>query len=341
MKHATTENINDKEIGFSRVLGFITGKLRRSGIYGQIITLLLIVVAFTVGTRGKFLEWKNIQVMLSIAGIPAILAIGLHQVIVLGAIDLSMEGVMGFTIVFIGILGKSGLNNIDVGLWILPICVAIGAASGMVNGFIVTRTRIPSFISTLGVSWILYGIAVYINKAAGIPLLDDRIQRALTGNIFGIPNIFLIALALMILIQLIQDRTRFGRFICAIGGDEQLAKQAGINVNKMKVIVLAIAGAIYGLAALFLASKLGRAHPRTGLANLFPTITAVTVGGVALTGGIGGAKNALLGALIITALNDGLILMSVDPYIKEAINGVVLIAAVALTIDRKKLGFIK
>jgi ribose/xylose/arabinose/galactoside ABC-type transport system permease subunit len=318
-----------------------TRKLKRSGVSGQLFTLLLIVVAFTVGTRGKFLEWKNIQVMLSIAGIPAILAIGLHQVILLGSIDLSLEGVMGFTIVFVGILGRSRLNNIDVGLWILPISIAIGACSGMGSGFVVSRARIPSFISTLGMSWILYGIAVYINKAAGIPLLDDRIQLALTGYILGIPTIFLIALALMVFMQLIQDRTRFGKFMYAIGGDEQLAKQAGINVNRTKVIIFTIAGAVYGLAALFLASKLGRAHPRTGLANLFPTITAVTVGGVALTGGIGGAKNALLGALILTALNDGLILMMVDPYIKEAINGVVLITAIALTIDRKKLGFIK
>lgn len=341
MSHANSADKTKRESGFGRVFGLITRKLKRSGVYGQIITLLLIVIAFSIGTRGRFLEWKNIQVMLSIAGIPAMLAIGLHQVIVLGAIDLSLEGVMGFTIVFVGILGRSRLNDIDVGLWILPISVAIGAASGIVNGFVVTRARIPSFISTLGMSWILYGIAVYINKAAGIPLLDNRIQRALTGYIFGIPNIFLIALALMILIQLIQDRTRFGKFIYAIGGDEQLAKQAGINVNRTKVIILTIAGAIYGLAALFLASKLGRAHPRTGLANLFPTITAVTVGGVALTGGIGGAKNALLGALILTALNDGLILIMVDPYIQEAINGVVLITAIALTIDRKKLGFIK
>jgi len=315
--------------------------LKRSGIYGQIVTLLLITIVFSIGTRGKFLDWENIQVMLSIAGIPAMLAVGLHQVIVLGCIDLSMEGLMGLTIVFVGILSRSTLNAVGVGLWILPICVAIGATSGMANGLVVTRTRIPSFISTLGMSWILYGIAVYINKAAGIPLLDDRIQRALTGYVFGIPTIFLIAVALMVLIQVIQDRTRFGLYIYAVGGDEQLAKQAGINVNRTKVIVLTIAGAIYGLCALFLACKLGRAHPRTGLANLFPTITAVTVGGVALTGGIGGATNALLGALIVTGLNDGLILMAVNPFIKEAINGVVLIAAVALTIDRKKLGFIK
>ena len=327
--------------GIGRLAKLIKRSMDRSGITGQLIALLMVVLAFSIGTRGKFLEWANIQVILNIVGVPAILAIGVHQVIVLGSIDLSLEGVMGFVIVFVGILAKNKVNANDVGLWIIPISVGIGAFSGFCNGQAVTRLKLPSFITTLGMSWILYGMAVYINKAAGIPLADTRIQEFLASDTISIPNIFLIALGLMFLVQIIQDRTRFGRYIYAIGGDEQLAKQAGINVNKIKIIVFVIAGAIYGLAAVFLASKLGRAHPRSGIGNLFPTITAVAVGGVALTGGVGGAKNALLGACVITALNDGLILMMVDPFVQQAVNGVVLITAVALTIDRKKLGFIK
>jgi ribose/xylose/arabinose/galactoside ABC-type transport system permease subunit len=112
-------------------------------------------------------------------------------------------------------------------------------------------------------------------------------------------------------------------------------------VNRIKIIVFVIAGVFYGLTALALCTQLGSAHPRTGSNILFPAVTAVAVGGVALTGGIGGAKNAALGALIVTALNEGLILMYVSPYVQQAVNGIVLIAAVALTIDRSKLGFIK
>ncbi|MBV9390694.1 MAG: ABC transporter permease, partial [Verrucomicrobia bacterium] len=108
-----------------------------------------------------------------------------------------------------------------------------------------------------------------------------------------------------------------------------------------KIIVFTTAGLFYGLAALFLAVRLSSAQAITGNNLLFPAITAVAVGGVALTGGIGGAKNALLGALIVTALNDGLILTAVNPYAQDAVNGAVLVIAVALTIDRKKLGFIK
>ncbi|GAK58942.1 amino acid or sugar ABC transport system, permease protein, putative [Candidatus Vecturithrix granuli] len=314
---------------------------RRTGIAGQILALIIVMGIFTIGTGGKYLSWANIQVILSLAGIPAILAIGLHQAIILGAIDLSSEGAAGLCIVFVGLLLRNKYNTNDIGLWIIPITLIVGGLSGMLSGLVITKLKIPSFISTLGVGWTLYGLAVYINKATTIPLLDTRIQSIVNGNIAGIPNIALIAVVLLIIVQFIQDHTRFGRYIYAIGGDELLAKQAGINVDKIKIIVFTIAGSFYGLAALFLATRLGSAHPRTGLNLTFPAITAIAVGGVALTGGIGGAKNAALGALIVTALNDGLILMQVNPYIQQAVNGVVLVAAVAVTIDRKKLGFIK
>jgi ribose/xylose/arabinose/galactoside ABC-type transport system permease subunit len=315
--------------------------VRRTGIGGQIVALVIVLAVFAIGTRGKYLEWANLQVILSIAGIPVILAIGLHQAIVLGAIDLSVEGVAGLAIIFVGMLVRNKYNTNDIGLWILPIVIGVGGFAGMLNGLVYTKLKIPSFIGTLGMSWTLYGIAVYINKATTIPLLDTRIQSVVNGKILGIPLIALIALAILILIQLIQDRTRFGRYIYAIGGDEALARQAGIHVDRVKIIVFAIAGMLYGLGALFLATRLGSAHPRTGSNMLFPAITAAAVGGVALTGGIGGAKNAALGALILTALNDGLILMHVDPYVQQAVNGAILVAAVALTIDRRKLGFIK
>ncbi len=319
-----------------------TGRwLGRSGIGGQLLTLVIVAAIFAIGTRGKYLSWNNIEVILSLAGIPAILAIGLHQTIVLGGIDLSVEGVAALCIVFVGLLLKNSVNGNDVGLWIIPIVLLVGGFAGTLSGLVITKLRIPSFIATLGMSWTLFGLAVAINKATTIPLLDNRIQSVVNGDLFGVPDIALIAFLLFVVIQIVQDRTRFGRYLYAIGGDELAAKQAGVKVDRIKILVFMIAGVFYGLAALFLATRLGSALPRTGSNNLFPTVTAVAVGGVALTGGIGGAKNAALGALIVTALADGLVLMNVSPYVQQAVNGIVLIGAVALTIDRRKLGFIK
>ena len=315
--------------------------LQGSGVSGQLLCLVLVTAVFTAATQGKFLSWANIQVILNLAAIPAIIAIGVHQVVVLGGIDLSVEGVVALCVVVVGLLAHNRFYSNNVGIWIIPITVGLGGAAGMVNGLLNTKLRIPSFISTLGMSWVLWGLAVFVSKGQTIPLVDSPLSGLVNGSIFGIPNLALVASALLVVVQLVQDRTRFGRYLYAIGGDEVLSAQAGVKVDRTKIMVFTMAGILYGLSALFLAVKLNSAQAITGNNLLFPAITAVAVGGVALTGGIGGAKNAALGALIVTALNDGLILVDVNPYAQEAVNGVVLVMAVALTIDRKKLGFIK
>ena len=269
------------------------------------------------------------------------MAIGLHQAIILGAIDLSVEGIAGMCIVLVGLLVRNKYNQGDIGLWILPVVIVAGALGGLANSLVITRLRIPSFISTLGMSWTLYGLAIYVNKATTIPLLDQRVHDFVVGRVAGVPNIALLAVAIAIAMQVLEDHTRFGRYVYAIGGDELLAGQAGVRVNRIKMEVFTLAGAFYGLCALFIAAQLGSAHPRMGNNQLFPAVTAVSVGGVALTGGVGGAKNAILGALVVSALNNGLVLMHVNPFIQQAVNGVVLITAVAVTMDRSKLGFIK
>lgn len=326
---------------FSASLGAVGRWFRRAGISGQLLSLLIVVAIFAVGTRGRFLSAANLQVILSLAAIPAIIAVGLHQVVVLGGIDLSVEGVVALCVVFVGLLLQNKFNANNVGLWIIPITLGIGGAAGFVSGICNTRLRIPSFIATLGISWILWGLAVYVSQGQTVAILDARFQGVVTGAVLGVPILAIIAIVLVLVLQIVQDNTRFGRYLYAIGGDEVLAREAGVNVERIKIIVFTLAGLFYGLSALFLSTRLGSSQAITGNNLLFPAVTAVAVGGVALTGGIGGAKNAALGALIVTALNDGLILMHVNPYAQDAVNGVVLVAAVALTIDRRKLGFIK
>jgi ribose/xylose/arabinose/galactoside ABC-type transport system permease subunit len=301
----------------------------------------MVMGIFAIGTKGRYLSGANLQVILSLAAIPAIIAIGLHPVVVLGAIDLSVEGVVALCVVFVGLLAHNKFNSNDVGLWIVPIIVGFGGLAGVINGLLNTKLRIPSFIGTLGMSWVLWGLAVFVSKGQTIPLLSNSLRGFVNGTLLGLPDLALVAFALAVLIQFVEDRTRFGRYLYAIGGDEVLAAQAGVNVERTKIIVFALAGLFYGLSALFLAVELDSAQAITGNNLLFPAVTAVAVGGVALTGGIGGAKNAALGALIVSALDDGLILLNVNPYAQAAVTGFVLVIAVALTVDRRKLGFIK
>lgn len=321
--------------------GAATNWLRRSGIVAQLVSLAFIVAMFAIGTQGKNVSWTNVQVVLSLAAIPAILAAGLHLTIVIGGIDLSLQGTVALCAVFVGLLSKSKFTANDVGLWILPISIAIGGAAGLLTGVLHTKLRIPSFITTLGMSFVLYGVAVYINKSQIISMLDERIQTFINDKPLGIANVVLVALLVGVIVQVFEDRTRIGRHLYAVGGDEALAQQLGVNVDRVKIIAFAIAGCLYGLGAVLIVHRMGSATSRAGLNLLFPVITAVVVGGVSLTGGLGGAKNALLGAVILAALNNGMVLMAVSPYAQAAVNGVVLIVAVALTLDRKKLGFIK
>ena len=316
-------------------------ELGTRGIAGQIVSLAIVVIIFSVGTAGSYLSMNNMLTILSLAGIPMIICLGIHQIVLIGAMDLSTEGVISLCAVVSGFLIRNPFNTTDIGFWVIPVALLLGGFVGIINGLLNTKVRMPSFIATLGMWWVAQGIAVIIGKGNAVKMLDQRFQNIANGDTFGLPNVILIAMALFVVLQVVQKRTKLGTYMYAIGGDETLARQAGIRVDRIKVIVFAITGCIYAIAALLLVARLASSNPRTGNNLMFPAMTAVAVGGVSLSGGIGGALNAVFGTLIVTALNNGMVLMKVSPYIQNAVNGVVLIAAVTLTIDRKKIGIIK
>jgi len=259
-----------------------------------------------------------------------------------GGIDLSIEGIMSLTAVVCGFLVKNSLTKIDIGFWALPVVMIIGAIVGIINGLINTKLKIPSFMATLGMGFVAQGLAVILSRGSTIPFLDPRFQDLANGKrLLGIPNITIIAVILGVILLIMQKRTPLGKSIYAIGGNEELAKQSGINVERVKISIFGLAGCLYGIAAFFLGSRLNCANPTLSKGFLFPAITAAIVGGTALTGGIGGALNAFIGTLVVTGLNNGMVLMQINPYIQGAVMGFILIGAVAVTIDREKIGIIK
>jgi len=310
-------------------------------ILGPLTALVFVVILFTIGTFGAFLSVANIQIILSLGGLLAITTLGSSSVILIGGIDLSPEGVIALAGIICGFLVKNPKTNVDLGFWALPIIMLIGAVAGFVNGVINTKLKIPSFIATLGMWFATGGLAVIISRGETTMFTDPRLQQLANGYFFGIPSITLIAVGAFLFMMLIQKRTALGKHIFAVGGNEVLAKQSGINVEKVKIIVFCLAGCLYGMSAFFIASRLNGANPTISRGLLFPAITATVVGGTALSGGIGGALNAFIGALVVTALNNGMVLMHINPYVQGAVNGIVLIGAVAVTMDRKKIGIIK
>lgn len=311
------------------------------GVVGQIAALTIVLVIFAAGTEGSYLSLKNILTILSLAGIPMIICLGMHQVVLIGAMDLSTEGVISLCAVISGFLIKNPFTHYSVGFWVVPIALAIGGVTGFLSGILNTKVRMPSFIATLGIWWAAQGLSVIIGRGNAVKMLDQRFQNIANGDILGIPNTILLALVVFAILLVVQRMTKLGKYMYAIGGDEQLARQAGIKVDRIKIIVFTVTGCLYAIAAILLLSRLASSNPRTGNGLLFPAMTAVAVGGVSLSGGIGGALNALFGTLIVTALNNGMVLMKISPYIQSAVNGIVLIGAVTITIDRKKIGIIK
>ena len=176
---------------------------RRSGIGGQLLSLIIVMGIFAVGTRGKYLSWPNLQVILSLSAIPAIIAIGLHQVVVLGGIDLSVEGIVALCVVFVGFLAHNKFNSNDVGWWIVPISAGIGGLAGVINGLLNTKLKIPSFISTLGMSWVLWGLAVFVSKGQTIPLINNPLSGFVNGYVLGVPDLALVAIVLFTGIQIL------------------------------------------------------------------------------------------------------------------------------------------
>ena len=315
--------------------------LRSSNYFGPVTALVFVTLLFTVGTKGEFVSINNIQVILNLASVAAIMAIGSTLVILLGCIDLSAEGVLAFTAILCGYLLKNTRTAYDLGIAALPLVMLIGAGLGFTNGLATTKLRIPSFIATLGMMYTAMGLSIILSGGATIPVRDSVLQTFVNGRIVGIPTLFLISVGVVVIINIILKSTRFGKSVYAVGGNEVLAKQAGINVDRTKIIILAIAGALYGMAAFFMVARLQAANPQISKGMLFPSITAVVVGGSSMSGGIGSATNAIIGALIVTGLNNGMVLMAINPFVQGAVNGIVLVIAVAATMDRKKIGNIK
>ena len=310
-------------------------------IFGPLTALILVSLVFIVGTGGSFLSLKNIQNILSLGSLLAMIVFGSSLVILMGGIDLSPEGVIALCAVMGGLIMKNERTSVDVGFLAIPIIMSVGACAGFINGIMNTKLKIPSLITTLGMWFAALGIAVIFSGGSTNPILDTRFQVLANGDLYGIPFMTIIIAGIFVVLLIIEKRTAIGKHIFAIGGNEVLARQVGVNIERVKVIVFSIAGSLYGLTGFFLVSRLLSANPTISRGLLFPAITASVVGGTALSGGIGGVINALIGAMTVTVLRSGMVLMNINPYVQGAVNGVVLIVAVTITMDRKKISIIK
>jgi ribose/xylose/arabinose/galactoside ABC-type transport system permease subunit len=315
------------------------GLLRSRRYFGPLLTLAVVLVIFAAGTRGLNVSPANFQNILSLAGLFLIAVQGMTLVFLMGGMDLSTEGIIALSAVVSGLLIR---QNPAMIVPVMLLAMLIGFAAGLVSGLINTRWKMPSFLVTLGMWYVTRGLAVILIKGQQYPVKNDMLKFLVDGKVFGvIPMIAFISLAVFVVFFFLQRQTAFGKHVYAIGGNEQLAIQAGVRVNRIKPIVFGIAGATYALVGFFLMSRLQLTTSQMGTGYMFPVVIATVLGGTAMSGGAGGAVNAVIGALAYQFLQNGLVMMNVNVYAQAAVNGIVLIAAITVSMDRRKIGIIK
>ena len=301
--------------------------LRESGIA---IALLLLVITFAV-LSPLFLTSGNISNIFTQIAINVCLSVGMTFVILIGGIDLSVGSMMALCAVVSGTVMKiEGLPPaLAIGLAILS-SLGVGVLCGLLNGAISSLWGVPSFIVTLGMLNIARGAALQWTQARSIYEFPDAFIEFGTSSLFGMPGLFLVALALVVLAWIVLTRTVFGRLIYAIGNNEEAVRLAGHNLLVYKILAFTLCGAAVGVAAALYMTRLTVASPILGIGFELNAIAAVIIGGTSLSGGRGSIIGTLLGACIIGVLANGLVLIGVGDFVRQMITGGVIILAVVL-----------
>jgi ribose transport system permease protein len=297
----------------------------------------------------RFMTVRNFVGIANEAAPILVIAMGTTFVIILGSIDLSVEGIVAVSGVVIILLARNDFNSNDYGWLSVLVAILLASAMGFINGLVHTRLKIPSFMATLAMQYVGLGLATLLLAGNFAQMKDPQIRGLVLNRFpdlppatsFTLPYGTWLALFALLAAYGIQHYTKIGRYMYAIGGGEDIAALSGVRINRYKLIIFTLAGLFSGIGSLVRSAQLGMAQPAIGAGMLFTAITGVVVGGTALSGGEGGVLNTLVGVLIVTVLHNGMILLGVNPYIQQAIQGMIIVAAVALTINRGRLKIIK
>jgi ribose transport system permease protein len=301
------------------------------------LAVLVVLCAIISVINPNFLTFGNAVRISQTAMIPLVLGIGATFIILMGSIDLSVEGVLTSAAVILSVLVLNGANGNDLGLLGVLVVLLVGAGIGFINGVIHVRLKIPSFMTTLGTWFIGVGAANALLGGMATRINDPMIRGLAIQRFLGFPWGVWLALACLLIAIVIQNHTRFGRYLYALGGGEDLAALSGISTGRVRIAAFTIAGIFYSVGGILAAAQLGLGNAQIGNGRLFTTVTAVVVGGTALSGGEGGVIQTLVGVLIVVVLSNGMVLMGVPPSVQIGVQGLMIIAAVALSIDRRKL----
>ena len=304
-------------------------------IYVSFTLLVVLVFLFTMGNR-NFISPYNLNTIASYAAILLVVGLGQMNTILIGGIDLSVGGLMSFVSVVFAVSLKT------IGIWAFPLCLFVALVAGYLNGVILTRIKIPSFIATLGTGGILSSLALLVAPLpVDVPASTYGLLEIVNGTTLGIPNLLFLTLAIFGFFYVILRFTKVGRNIYYIGSNIKMSWMSGIDIVRTRIFAFILSGLGAGIAAIMQSCSQYGGEPTLGKVYILQSIAAVVVGGTALTGGTGGAINTVVGALILGVMENGMNVVGVDAYFQQSILGLVIIVSVALTFDRSKTATIK
>lgn len=300
-----------------------------------IAALVVLVIVFSFASP-VFFTPENLVNLVRQMAVLLVVALGATFVVLIGSIDLSIGSIVTLTGV------SSAVFVAAIGPWGALGGFAVGVVCGLVNGLVHVLLKVPSFIVTLGTMFVFAGIALIISGGRPQPLRSPELSALFGGTVgFGIPTISLWALLALVVAVFIEKKLVLGYRAKAVGDAETVAKLSGIAVPRVKVAVFALSGLFAAFAGLLLMTRTNSASGSMGEPLLMEALAAILLGGTSLMGGVGGPARTILGVLVISVLSNGMNLASVDPFVQQTIKGVVLIAAVALTLNRRELASVK
>lgn len=301
------------------------------------ITLIALIAGVGIYDPG-FLKPENLLALFGDIVPLFIMALGLTFAIYIGGIDLSAQSMANL----ITVVATVYLASFGAGVAVL--CLLVGVALGAVSGYVTTRLFVPSFISTLAVGGVCISLSQWLSGNRGLNM-DAEQRNAVFGWMIGktgiVPNELFIAAGLLILCLFIERRTTLGRALKAVGAGEMAAAASGLNVARIKILAFAISGGLAAVAGFLFAIKLSGGAPAIANGFLLPAIVAVLVGGTPLTGGVGGVINTAIGTMIVAVIRASMLYLGIEATQQQMVFGLVLIVAIALTIDRTKLRTVK
>ncbi len=288
------------------------------------LVLVLLVIGFTIANP-RFLSTTNLLIMLRQVSMFGIASIGMTFVILLGDIDLSI----GSIITFVNIVCAYFMVYMGMNMWLaIFITLVISILIGLLNGFMISSIKMPALIATFSTQMGFQGLALIISGGLPINGFTDDFRVFGQGYVGAVPVPVIIMACCFALGSFILNKTYFGRYFYAVGGNKEAAELSGISVAKTKFLVFSISGFFAGLAGIVMLSRTSSGIANAGLGFEFDVITCVVLGGVSVNGGFGKMSGVIAGTFIIGVLQNGMVLANIDSYVQDVVMGVVLALAV-------------